>query len=129
NALTHFTINLTTDQHNEITSNLQTEKKGDNLFSLTGTNINSVHLAIEPKTTFRSFKNNRIEVETNLFDSNIDEFGTAIIIDKIVSFTHNRLGASNQEKIIVSDTDYRKNPFYGLNQLPEIGRASCRERG
>ena len=122
NALTHFTINLTTDQSFEITSNLQTEKKADNLFYLTGTNINSVHLAIEPKTTFRSFKNSRIEVETNLFDSNIDEFGTAIIIDKIVSFTHNRLGASNQEKIIVSDTDYRKNPFYGLNQLPAFLR-------
>ncbi len=122
NAVTDFIINFESDKYVEITSNLQTTKQSDNKFILVGQNINSVYLTIEPKTTFKSFKNSMIEVETNLFDSNIDEFGTALIIDKIVTFTHNKLGQTNQKKIVVSETDYKKNPFYGLNQLPSFLR-------
>lgn len=122
NALIDFVINFESEHSIEITSNLQTQKIAKNSFLLKGENINSVYLAIEPKTTFRSFKNRIIEVETNLFDSNIDEFGTALIIDKIVTFTHNRIGQTSQKKIVVSETDYRKNPFYGLNQLPSFLR-------
>lgn len=122
NTVTDFIINFESERYAEITSNLQTQKIAENQFLLQGKNINSVYLAIEPKTTFRSFKNSIIEVETNLFDSNIDEFGTALIIDKITNFVNKRIGKSNQKKIIVSDTDYRKNPFYGLNQLPAFLR-------
>ena len=122
NAPTHFLINFTLDNSFELSSNLYAKKTDTNQVLLTGENITSVYLAIEPKTTFRTFKNNFLEVETNLFDQNIDEFGTAIIIDKIVTFTANRIGQSNQPKIIVTDTDYRRNPFYGLNQLPSFLR-------
>lgn len=122
NTVTDFIINFESERYAEITSNLQTQKIAENQFLLQGKNINSVYLAIEPKTTFKSFKNSIIEVETNLFDSNIDEFGTALIIDKITNFVNKRIGKSNQQKIIVSDTDYRKNPFYGLNQLPSFLR-------
>lgn len=122
NAPTHFVINFTLDNSFELSSNLHTQKTDTHQVLLTGENLTSVYLAIEPKTTFRTFKNSFLEVETNLFDQNIDEFGTAIIIDKIATFTAKRIGQSNQQKIIVTDTDYRRNPFYGLNQLPSFLR-------
>src|SRR5690606_17636471 len=71
NALTDFIINFESEQYVEITSNLLTKKTDENKFVLVGQNINSVYLAVEPKTTFKSFKNSFMEVETNLFDENI----------------------------------------------------------
>jgi len=122
NAITDFTINFRTDSYVEITSNLQTEKITENQFVLIGKNCNSVYLSVEPKKTFKSFKNEIIEVETNLFDRNIDTVATKLIIDKIVRFTTEKIGKSNQKKIIVSETDYKRNPFYGFNQLPSFLR-------
>jgi len=122
NAITNFTINLQTDASVEITSNLQTEKITENKFVLIGKKCNSIFLSIEPKKTFKSFKNEIIEVETNLFNTNIDTLATELMINKIVNFVANKIGKSDQKKIIVSQTDYKRNPFYGFNQLPSFLR-------
>jgi len=122
NAITDFTINFRTDSYVEITSNLQTEKITENQFLLTGENCNSIYLSAESRKNFKSFKNNIIEIETNLFDTNIDEVATELIIDKITRFVTEKIGKSNQKKIIVSETDYKRNPFYGFNQLPSFLR-------
>jgi len=122
NAITDFTINFKADKSVEISSNLQTEKITENSFVLTGENCNSVYLSIEPKKTFKSFKNEIIEVETNLFDKNIDTLATEAMIDKIVRFVADKIGKTGQKKIIVSEIDYKRNPFYGFNQLPSFLR-------
>ena len=42
----------------------------------------------------------------------------AEIIDKITRFTSEKLGKSFTHKILISQEDYQRQPFYGLNQLP-----------
>ena len=68
-------------------------------------------------------------VQTNKFSilSNIDEKGLgatdkAIISYKIINFISDYLGEYPHKKLIVSDIDAKKNPIYGLNQLPDFIR-------
>ncbi|RXR19432.1 aminopeptidase [Flavobacterium amnicola] len=74
--------------------------------------------AIEKKSSFESFKNDKIEIETNLTNLRVNEFQRAIVIDKIINYIDSNLGKSKVDKIMVSQIDYDRNPFYGLNQLP-----------
>ena len=59
--------------------------------------------------------------------SNIAEKGLppqekAVLTDKITSYLTENLGPYPHQKLVVSDIDYRKNPLYGLNQLPDFLR-------
>ena len=73
---------------------------------------------IEPKASFHTFKNNIVAVENNLKDKRLDDIHKAIVVDRVVNFVNDNIGAFPYEKIVVSQTDYEHNPFYGLNQLP-----------
>ncbi|MEM9678674.1 MAG: metalloprotease, partial [Bacteroidota bacterium] len=46
----------------------------------------------------------------------------ALLTDKITRFLTENLGPYPHKRLIVSDIEYRKNPLYGLNQLPDILR-------
>lgn len=122
NARMNFEINLRVSEPMMLTSNLFVDTIDQYNFVLKGNSLRYVHLVAEPKTSFKSFKNNVLEVDTNLFDTNIDEFTTAIIINKVVNFVNKKTGDTSQAKIIVSEADYKRNPFYGLNQLPSFIR-------
>lgn len=122
NALTDFEITLNGFDYRIITSNLKVQKPAVGLYSLSGKNLNLVHLVVERKSDFRSFKTTVVEVETNLFDENIDEIWTALTIEKIINFVNDHYPNPNQKKIVVSEADYKRNPFYGLNQLPSFLR-------
>jgi hypothetical protein len=52
--------------------------------------------------------------------SKLDDIQKAIIVDRIVNFTNDLIGKYPHEKIVVSQADYDRNPFYGLNQLPSF---------
>lgn len=69
------------------------------------------------------------EVETDKFTllSNIDDEGIAktsksLIIDRIAYFLTERLGSYPHEKIFITEEEYKRNPIYGLNQLPSFIR-------
>src|SRR5690606_39314740 len=49
-----------------------------------------------------SFKTTVVEVETNLFDENIDEIWTALTIEKIINFVNDHYPNPSQKKIVVS---------------------------
>ena len=122
NALNDVEIRLETTQNEVISSNLTIQKQAENQYLLKGSSIGNIHLVAEQKASFRSFKNRITEVETNLFDPNLDEISTVLTIDKIVNFVNTKLGSPSHSKILVSEADYKRNPFYGLNQLPSFLR-------
>ena len=41
-------------------------------------------------------------------------------MDRITGFLNDKLGKYPHDKILVSDNDYRNNPVYGFNQLPDF---------
>jgi len=90
------------------------------VYELKGNNRTDFSLFIEPKSTFNSFKNSSIEVVTNLKSNKLDDIQKAIIVDRVVNFANGLIGKYPYEKITVSQADYERNPFYGLNQLPSF---------
>ena len=124
NAFSNFEIDLVIPKNFELTSDLkssltkQTEKFS--FYQLAGVNRTDFGLFIEPKSTFRSYKNSSVEVLTNLKGNKADEIQKAIAIDRVVNFANKLIGPYPFEKITVSQADYDRNPFYGLNQLPSF---------
>ncbi|WP_333693810.1 aminopeptidase [Flavobacterium sp.] len=86
--------------------------------TLGGKNRVDFSLFLENQISFQRFKTNKIEVLTNLKENRLDDIQKAIAVDKIIKFTDSLIGIYPYSKITVSQADYEKNPFYGLNQLP-----------
>lgn len=73
--------------------------------------------------TFPNYK----YVQTDLINliSNINETGLqpqdkAILTDKIVRYLNTNLGTYPHKKLLVSELAYKRDPLYGLNQLPNF---------
>jgi hypothetical protein len=68
-----------------------------------------------------------VQTDDLILISNINEKGLpgaekAILTDKITRFLSKNLGEYPHKQLLVSTTDYSKNPLYGLNQLPDFFR-------
>ena len=122
NAFSDFEIEIEIAANYFISSNL-TETKSEIINSkkhyfLKDSNKNEVTLYLQPKNSFVSYKNEIIEVSCGLNDHKVNDIEKAVIIDKITRFTAQKLGNPLNSKILVSQEDYQRQPFYGLNQLP-----------
>ena len=120
NAVCDYEINIKTDEKLFVNSDLNQLESSENNFTFSGRNRNTFSFYINKKNDFYSFKTNDLEIITNLKNDKIDNVKKAILIDKIVSFTTENIGKYTNEKITVSQVDYSRNPFYGLNQLPNF---------
>lgn len=124
NAVSDFDIDLKIPKNLEVTSDLNSSLIGKNeLFSsykLSGANRTDFSLVIELKSRFDRFSTNSVEVLYDLKDNKLDSIQKAVVISRIVAFTNDLIGTYPNPKIIISQTDYERNPFYGLNQLPSF---------
>ncbi|CAM2947695.1 gluzincin family metallopeptidase [Flavobacterium frigoris] len=126
NAVSDIDIELKVPKSLEVTTDLNSgetiQKENYSVFKLTGKNRSNFSLFIEPKSSFSSFKIDDLEVVTNLKEEKISSKQQAYAIECIVNYVDHLIGKYPFEKIVVSQTDYDRNPFYGLNQLPSFIR-------
>ena len=120
NAISDIDLQITSTDGKQIISDLPLITKENNTYYFSGKNQLSVSLYIENNTSFLSFKNNELDVTSNLEDKKVSEINKAILVDKVISYVNDNLGKYPKSKIIVSQLDYEQNPFYGLNQLPSF---------
>ena len=120
NGLSNYEINLTFPENVKIATDLNIIEKTKNSVLLKGNERNSVNIYFQTNNTFENYSDNGLEISTNLNQKKLDEIEKALIIDKIVNFATMNLGKYPHEKILVSSVDYGRNPFYGLNQLPNF---------
>jgi hypothetical protein len=124
NGLSDYDIEIKIPLNFELTSDLneieKTRTKENSIYHFSGKNRLDFSLFLEPVSSFYSFKNRAVEVVTNLRESKLDNIHRAIVIDRIVNFVNSELGDYPHKKITVSQVDYERNPFYGLNQLPSF---------
>ena len=122
NATSNFDIILRIPNNIELTTDLESEKitQSDkfSIYKLNGINRTDFSVFLEQKSSFHSYKNSSVEVLTNLRGHKADEIQKAIVIDRAVNFANQVIGKSPFNKITVSQADYDRNPFYGLNQMP-----------
>ena len=124
NAVSDFDIDLKIPKNVFATTDLNSTKIEANSFfsnyKLEGKKRTDFSLFIEPKISFYSYENNFSNVVINLKESKINNIQEMVIVDKVVTFVNALIGRYPFEKITVSQVDYERNPFYGLNQLPSF---------
>ena len=72
------------------------------------------------KNTYKTVVTNQISVLTDVDDDNLKPYQKALVIDKVISFLKDKLGGYPHNKLMISSTEYNKDPIYGLNQLPKF---------
>lgn len=88
-------------------------------YKFSGKSRNNFSLFIHRRSDFHSFTNDQVEVLTDL-RGRLDDIQKAIVIDRVVRFVHAQMGDYPFGTITVSQADYERHPFYGLNQLPSF---------
>jgi hypothetical protein len=123
-AASTFTIKLTLPESFKVTSELNvldtTISEGNKTVTLFGNQRVKVNLFLGKTTFFESILTDKVEVQTNIYKEKVAPPMRAILIDRVVHFLDDKVGAYPFEKITVSDEDNRNNPVYGLNQLPNF---------
>lgn len=89
-------------------------------YSFSGNQRTDFNLFIEKQNSFKIYENGSIDILSNLKNKKLDEIQKAIVINRVVAFASSIIGKYPHEKITVSQSDYDRNQFYGLNQLPSF---------
>lgn len=124
-APSNFTISITHPISFSVASELNVieEKISSNTTTTTvlkGENRNHATLYIERYSNFETIETDKVSVVTNLNTDDVNPAIRALLIDRIVYFLDEKLGDYPFEKIIASQANYKNNPVYGLNQLPDF---------
>jgi hypothetical protein len=120
NALTDYEMDIKISGNLNLNSDLNITQNNPNQYHLSGKKRLNFSLLIDNPKEYSVFKNSQIEVVSNLRDSRLNEFQRTLVMDKIVNYVSENLGQYPLEKITVTQADYDRNPFYGLNQLPNF---------
>lgn len=126
NAISDYQLTLTVPKELDVTSDLYVgntvENNDTTTYFLIGKQYNNFNLIIQNKGDFNVYRNAVAEVNTNLKDNRITDVQKTLIIDNITKYVAEKLGRYPNGKIMVTQTDYDRNPVYGLNQLPAFLR-------
>ena len=100
---------------NNTTENTTTTKfKGDN-------RINT-KLSLVKTNDYNTVETDFFSIQSNIDDEDLDPTKVALISDKVAQFITNNLGDYPHKKVLLTWIDYKKDPIYGLNLLPDFIR-------
>ena len=124
NAVSNFDLEIKIPNQLHLNTDLNEVSKFKNneytTYTLTGKNRIDFGLFLDKKGEFSIYKNSALEVVSNIQDDRLNDIQKAIVVDKVVNYVAENIGTYPFEKLTVSQTDYERNPFYGLNQLPNF---------
>ena len=89
-------------------------------FILKGESRMRAELFLERRLSYETIVTDQFDVSTNIQDKKVNAPVRALIIDRITKFLEDKMGPYPFDRMVVSDCDYRSNPVYGLNQLPDF---------
>jgi len=109
----------TTSDFNEVSS---VKKDSTTTLQFSGKNRINSEIHITKNSNFTEIATDKVTFVSNIDDEGISSGLKAVIHDKVAYFLHDKLGDYPHEKILLSNTSYKRNPVYGLNQLPDFIR-------
>ncbi len=123
--LTDFNINFSTPMDYKLTSNLtvNVEKPLTNkiiLYKLNGNKQTDIEIYLTKDKNVFHTNNNTIKLSTNFTSDKLKAKTITSIHKRQLSFLEANLGKYPYKNIFIDKIIYKKNPVYGLNQLPKI---------
>lgn len=97
-----------------------TQQDSTQTFSLFGKDRVDSKLYLIRFPKFNFVQTDNFTVITNLENAGIAPTDRAMITDKITQFVAHNLGSYPHDYLMVTDIEYRKDPLYGINQLPKF---------
>ncbi len=123
---TDYDITLSVPKNYEVITELEKKNNGTSyvsghyIVSLKGEKRTNATIYLRQFSNFENIKTDKVEVITNIMDDKVSQVNRVLIVDKIVSYLNKELGDYPFQKLLISQLDYKENPVYGLNQLPDI---------
>ena len=123
--ISNYEIKLKLPKYYYLSSNLyeyKTQKEDHVDYYLIGKNKTEALLDINLRNNYISFKTKDINVKTNLHRNSISPELSKDILNRQLLFIKQYLGKYPHKEIFIDEATQRKNPIYGLNQLPSFIR-------
>ena len=108
---------LLTSDFNIVSEKISDENK---TVILSGKKRMQAIIYLEKNPTYETIVTDHFKVITNLEDKKVTPPIKALLIDRIAHYLNKNIGEYPFDKMVVSETDYKLNPVYGLNQLPNF---------
>ena len=90
--------------------------------SLNGKNRINTNLILNKFSDYKFVQTDKFTIVSNLNNEGLPPEELAMITDKITNFVSENLGDYPHERLLITKNDYKKDPLYGLNQLPNFIR-------
>ncbi len=122
---TDFKINLSIPKEYTLESNLyqyETKKETQNNYYIVGSNKTDIILGINKKPQLKTYTTKTVTVYTDIFSKELDFNLTTSILNRELLFIQKYLGKYPHLEIYIDKATQRKNPIFGLNQLPKFLR-------
>ncbi len=91
-------------------------------YFLSGKQRVNTSLILNKFSEFKYVKTDNFTVVSNVYNKGVSLEEKALITDKITHFISENLGDYPHERLLITTNDYKKDPLYGLNQLPDFIR-------
>ena len=89
---------------------------------LTGQNRVDTKLFLTFLPRYRTVQTDRFSIISDLTEKGLESAEKAMITDQVTDFISRHLGEYPHEKLLVTEIDAKKDPVYGLSQLPDFIR-------
>lgn len=122
---TNYEVKIKLPKYYFLSSNLyeyKTPKSDHNEHLLVGKNKTEVLLSINTLDNFKSFKTKDIDIKTDLYQPKLSKELSKDILNRQLLFVKQYLGEYPHKEMFIDKATQRKNPIYGLNQLPRFIR-------
>lgn len=120
-AYSNYNIEFTVPKSYIIVSDLISASKvseNKKTYFLIGKKHKDVELNINPKINYNTLQTEKTTVITNILESKLSNKEKTVILKRSLTFLEEYLGKLPQ-KIMLSKTNFDKDPVYGLNLLPK----------
>lgn len=110
--------------HYKLTSDLDisktTQTSNKQIVQLKGKNRNTNKLYFSINSKFSTLQTNELEIISDINTEGLETLDEVLILEKVTKFISENFGGYHQNKLLISQIDYQKDPIYGLNFLPKF---------
>ena len=112
-----YTIEFQLPKEYKLTSNLHLKNEGNHL-KLTGNSKTDIILNISKNSNYTNIQTKNIKITSDIIPKSFTKTLSKDLINRELEFLEKHLGSYPHKTILLDKVTQKKNPIYGLNQLP-----------